>query len=372
MIKTIEIENFKSILKQKVDLKGLNILIGPNNSGKSNFLDAILFLQNIVRGPIADAFGPIPFSFSYTFCRGGNFKKESIRFMAELDFKKKGESLEYDIGIKSTFDNNLRRWSPIIEKEKLRADSNIYFNVENKQESYLYGKRESSEKEEIQYLLNVFKSVKKYQFVPKLIKKEYELENYFYGPYLNHDGSNLSNVLFNLRENNIQSFAQIMKSLNDFFPDIDGMSFVSGGENKISLQATKKEGRHFWQFLGPQLSDGFVIILSILTLINLPSPPKIILIEEIENGLNPASISKILEKLFEMSEEKDIQFIISSHSPIILELLKENPEHIIVCEIENGLSNFTNLEDKLKMFHDDYEKGDSLIEMWFSGLIGGL
>ena len=372
MIKSIEIKNFKSILEQKVVLKDLNILIGPNNSGKSNFLDAILFLQSIVRGPITDAFGPIPFSFSYTFCRGGNFKKESIEFKTELHYKKMRQNLEYDISIQTFYDNSIRRYSPIIENEILKRNSDIYFNVQNEHESVLYKKRDSTEKDEINYVLDLFRTVKKYQFVPKLMKKEYELENYFFGPFLTHDGSNLINVLFNLRENNIQSFAKIMKSLNDFFPDIDKISFVSVGENKISLQATKKEGKHIWQFLGPQLSDGFVIILAILTLINLPLPPKIILIEELENGLNPSSISKILEKLFEASKENEIQFIISSHSPIMLELLKDNPEYVIVCEVENGLSKFTNLDDKLQMFHDDYKKGDSLIELWFSGLIGGL
>lgn len=372
MIKSIEIKNFKSILKQRVYLKELNVLIGPNNSGKSNFLDGILFLQNIVRGPIADAFGPVPFSFSYTFCRGGDFRKEPIEFKVDLDFKKVGKSPEYYIGIKTFFDNSLKKWTPIIENEKLKSNSNIYFDIKNAPQSFLFEKRESIEQDEMKCLLELFRTVKKYQFVPKLIKKEYELENYLFGPYLNHDGSNLINVLFNLRENNIQSFAKIMKSLNDFFPDIEKISFASGGENKISLQATKKEGKKIWQFLGPQLSDGFVIILSILTLINLPSPPKIILIEELENGLNPASISKILEKLFEATKEKGIQFVITSHSPIILELLKENPEYIIVCEVEDGLSKFTNLEDKLKIFHEDYKKGDSLIELWFSGLIGGL
>ena len=50
MIKAIEIEGFRSIRSLRFELKPLNVLIGPNQSGKTNILDALDLLANAVQG----------------------------------------------------------------------------------------------------------------------------------------------------------------------------------------------------------------------------------------------------------------------------------------------------------------------------------
>jgi AAA15 family ATPase/GTPase len=54
MIETLRIQNFKSIKDATVNLKDVNLLIGPNNSGKSNFFAALDFLKDwFLEGRIA-------------------------------------------------------------------------------------------------------------------------------------------------------------------------------------------------------------------------------------------------------------------------------------------------------------------------------
>ena len=49
MIKSVELENFKAFKKSgEVDLKKINIFVGPNSSGKSSFIKALLTLKNTV------------------------------------------------------------------------------------------------------------------------------------------------------------------------------------------------------------------------------------------------------------------------------------------------------------------------------------
>lgn len=49
MIKTLEINNFKAFKNSgKVDLKKINILVGPNSSGKSSFIKSLLALKNTI------------------------------------------------------------------------------------------------------------------------------------------------------------------------------------------------------------------------------------------------------------------------------------------------------------------------------------
>ena len=127
-----------------------------------------------------------------------------------------------------------------------------------------------------------------------------------------------------------------------------------------------------WEFMGPQISDGMAITLAIFTLINSPKPPKYILFEELENGLNPNTIRIVLECIINSTKKKNIQFFITTHSPVLLELMSSSPEHIIVCEQKDGESTFTPLNEILKKFGDSYHFGESLFELWFNGVIGGL
>lgn len=51
LLNSIEIEGFKSIAKAHVELKRLNVLIGANGSGKSNFVGVFGLLRRIVDEP---------------------------------------------------------------------------------------------------------------------------------------------------------------------------------------------------------------------------------------------------------------------------------------------------------------------------------
>ena len=55
MIKSIEIEGFRSLRHVRLDLRPLNVFIGPNQSGKTNILDALDFLSQAVQGKLTPA-----------------------------------------------------------------------------------------------------------------------------------------------------------------------------------------------------------------------------------------------------------------------------------------------------------------------------
>ena len=209
--------------------------------------------------------------------------------------------------------------------------------------------------------------------MPKEIKRERPIDPLDPNiPFLQKDGANLVNVLFNLRDKNPQTFQEIISSFTKIFPDVSNLSFKHLGEFKYALEFTKSNEKREWKFLGPEISDGFVITLAILTLIHLYDRNKIVLIEEIENGLNPSTITSIIEKIISISQKKGTQFFITTHSPVILEILSECPEYILVCEQKEGKSEYYTLSDVLKKFGKDYQKGDSLFQLWFDGLLGGL
>jgi len=371
MIREISIKNFKSIQNETIRLKGINILIGANNAGKSNLLEALEFYQRMLVMELQEVFGPGPYSFRSVFYRGGDFRSDSIditivhqnnqaiihTFNLE-NYRNKGPGLKFPLRIKH---------------ETLKIDNLEEINT-NSPYLLLRKKYVNHELEAESDMLNFVRScrsIRKFQFVPKEIKREQiidSLEQVI--PFLQSNGFNLVNVLYGIRDSEPKIFNDIIKDFKEIFPDVAGLSFKHLGESRYALEFTRKVGG--WRFLGPEISDGFVITLAIITLINMPNSPKIILIEEIENGLNPSTLRIVLERIMKASEISGIQFLITSHSPILMELLSQNPEYIIICEQDKGKSKYIPLKEILLKFGKDYEPGESIFQLWFDGLIGGL
>ena len=222
-------------------------------------------------------------------------------------------------------------------------------------------------------MYNACRSIRKFQFVPKEIKKEREIDPLETNvPFLKHNGENLVNVLFAMRDIKPQTYRDIIDDFKEIYPDVTGLSFTHLGDYRYALEFSREISNKSWSFLSPQVSDGFVITLAILTLIHLHQTNRIILIEEIENGLNPLTLGKILKKILVTSEACDMQFFITTHSPVLLDCLNKFPELVFVCEQRDGQSEYIPLPEILKKFRDDYTPGESLVELWLEGLIGGL
>ena len=375
MFTKIKIENFKSIKKADLNLNEINILIGPNNSGKSNLLEFIDFYRSLFSFEIKETFGPRPFSFRDVFCKGSDFRKNTIK--GEFYYKNdKDFHLIHSFSIESRWNESVYYYEPGARSEKLEYNTKVE-SYTNKKELHLktaYDKKSLDDSNLVDFVHNC-KSIKRFQFSAKDIKKEREIDMTIERrdiPYLHYNGDNLVEVLYHIRDNSTSCYSQIIKDFQNIYPDITGISFRHLGEQKYGIEFTKKIPGAEWTFIGPQISDGMAISLAILTLINSPQPPNVILFEEIENGLNPYTLRVIFERIAYISNKKHIQFFITTHSPVLLELMSSSPEYVIVCEQKEGLSIFTPLNEILKKFGKDYEHGESLFHLWFNGLIGGL
>ena len=92
MLKRIKIQGYKSLMDLEVDLKPLSVFVGPNASGKSNFLDALQLLSRMATcQTLEDAFDP-PYRGhpleSFTFGDEGIkslLEKEKVSFSIEVD-----------------------------------------------------------------------------------------------------------------------------------------------------------------------------------------------------------------------------------------------------------------------------------------------
>jgi predicted ATPase len=381
MISRIRIKNFKSIKETEINPDAVNIIIGSNNSGKSNLLEALEYYSRSLTVPLSELFGPRPFSFPDVFHKGSDIKTEGLeidlafrKFTENTKISDKESEVTHSYRIDSVYNSKgYPKFIPVVKYEEIISQ---YYNkiVENQDQVLM---RELGQKRELKpEFIDMYyacRAIRKFQFVPKEIKKEREIDPLESNvPFLKYNGENLVNVLFTMRDRDPEAFRIITDDFKDIFPDVTGFSFTHLGDYRYAIEFTRKINGSSWDFMSPQISDGFVISLAILTLIHMNNSNRIVLIEEIENGLNPITLGKILNKIIFNSKRYGTQFFITTHSPVILDSLSDFPELILVCEQKNGKSEYIPLTEKLNIFRGDYIPGESLVELWLEGMIGGL
>jgi hypothetical protein len=80
-----------------------------------------------------------------------------------------------------------------------------------------------------------------------------------------------------------------------------------------------------------QVSDGVLLVLAYLAVLYLPQPPRVVLVEEPENGIHPKRLQDVLKILRDLvSEQTQSQVILTTHSPYVVDLF--SPEEVSLCQ----------------------------------------
>ncbi len=152
------------------------------------------------------------------------------------------------------------------------------------------------------------------------------------------DGSNVAEYLMSIRRVDPAIVDGIVETLQYVLPyarDVQS-ALTSELERTVYLQMT--EGS--FKLPGWLLSTGTLRILALLAVLRHPTPPSLLVIEEIENGLDPRTINLIVEEIRNAVEGGKTQIILTTHSPYLLDLLTLS-QIVVVERDENGSPTFT-------------------------------
>ncbi|MGH9841887.1 MAG: AAA family ATPase, partial [Blastocatellia bacterium] len=98
------------------------------------------------------------------------------------------------------------------------------------------------------------------------------------------------------------------------------------------------------------MSDGTLLALGVITLMHSPESPRLILLDDVEQGLHPLAQRQLVKTLKEFAEKRDKQILLTSHSGYITDELA--PEDVWVMRLDNeGISRCKRLSD-----HHDAER----------------
>lgn len=146
------------------------------------------------------------------------------------------------------------------------------------------------------------------------------------------DGANVAEYLNEIREINVSAFDGILDALRYVLPYAVDLQPNLTSELERAFYLKLKE--QTYEVPGWLLSTGTLRIVALLACLRHPKPPPVLVIEEIENGLDPRTLHLVVEEIRAAMTAGTTQVILTTHSPYLLDLL--DLSHIVVVEREKG------------------------------------
>lgn len=370
---------------QTIELEALNVLIGPNASGKSNVIEAIALLKAMPR-QFAKAMAELDG------VQNVLWKGELDAVMAgaigtllvSLGGPSAGSELWHSVSLlpterrwalyESIRDSSIDAPGPGIVYFHHQPDSaeiwlgsaQRYIKVEEDQfdltESVLSQRRDPVLYPEVTHIARQYEHIQIYQDLAVGRRgaarrpQPADLSNGFLEP----DGSNLALVVNNLEQSPVIR-RELLARLREFYPRIvDFRTKTEGGSIQLYFE---EEGLHA-TIPATRMSEGTLRYLCLLTILCHPNPPPLICLDEPEIGLHPDIMPTLGQLLVEASERT--QLIVTTHSDALLGAL--DAHHVLVCERDDGGTTLRRLDyEELREWLDEYTLGD----LWRMGHLGG-
>ena len=360
-LRKLTIKGYKSIQDlEDFELSNLNILLGANGAGKSNFFSVFKLLADMYEQNLqlhVQKNGGADALLHYG-------RKKTLKMSMGFYFKDNG----YEFSLIPTKDNRL-----IFEKEELcftgywkyPSGAVVFPSSEIIKSAHSEAILKNSDHKYAQYIKPAIQSWRVYHFHDTsdtaLVKQIHSATDNL---RLKTDAANLAAFLLRLKQKFPTNYEQIVKTIQlvaPFFAD-----FVHREDEQAIQLEWLEAGNLDTPFKAHVLSDGTLRFICLATLLLQPFQlmNDTILIDEPELGLHPYALAVLADLIKRAAEQK--QVIISTQSVELINHFSAND--IIVVDRVNDASTFKRLDEELlKDWLEDYTLGD----LWKQNIIGG-
>jgi predicted ATPase len=361
-LKRISIKGFRSIKEADIELGLLNVLIGANGSGKSNFIAFFKMLNEVMARNLGAYVGASGSAEAILYLG----PKTTSEIDAEIEFEAKFGTMLYRIRLVYAADDSL-----------VFAEDSPYMISEDRKRTLLQdfgsGHRESKiANGELGEVPSFRQALSRYLCRPyhfhdtsptAAIRRHGHVGD---NHQLRPDAGNLAAMLYAYRQTSDLVYRRIVSAIRKILPEFDDFDLQPDrlNPNEIAL-AWRRVGADY-QFGPHQFSDGSLRAMAILTLLLQPEKelPDVIILDEPELGLHPYAIAIIAGLLRAASISS--QVIVATQSQAFLDHFA--PSEIVVVDADKNGSHFKRLEEEeLKDWLADYSIG----ELWDKNVIGG-
>jgi len=383
-VNKIVLDNYKNIQHSEVNLEAFNVIVGPNNSGKSNFLTVIPFLNYLINGA-ADSMqdslhmGVHTSDFGFiTPLKQGHYN-DTMRISIQFSNSKINKCYEYNL-VLAPLDGKHNKQHPssfFIESEEFsykdigRRGPHSYI-FRRKDNAVQFGERLKA-KNKVENVANHSSVV---TLLNIILEKDLSTDSYYnaiqtFNEILNSKIFYFSHTELSKYKTNrieIHNGRTISIDLNEEISSLQKTNkwelFKSAIKEIIKIRSVETIERNnpqemdeeviiLFDHLGTtksinQLSDGSLLLLAFITKI-LTSKNDIFLLEEPENSTHPQALLGLVSFIRSFEDEK--QFIITSHSVPLINVL--SPENVIVAGVNiEGVTSFKRVQDQKEILKE--------------------
>ncbi len=364
-LERIKIEGYRSIKSLDLELQDINVLIGPNAAGKSNFIRFFQFLQQIVDENLqeyvrrsGDATSLLYYGLQTTSSLSGVFYFQPNGYLFQLIPTEDGRLVFHQERVRFEGKEDVDR--PI---GRGHTETKL-FQAQDKPWS-IPG-----------YVVAGIQGWTVYHFQntgPSAPPKQ--STNIRDDRQLHSDAGNLAAVLYRLQEQKPEAYRLIRRTVQRIFPEFGDFVLRPDTHNDDTIRLQWREKGEEYVFGAHQLSDGTLRFICLATLFLQPDPPSTLIVDEPELGLHPHAIGVLAGMV--RSAAADAQVILSTQSVTLLNQFA--PEDVIVVDREEdpdapveaprSHSTFRRVSDQkeLENWLADYTIGD----LWEMNVLGG-
>jgi predicted ATPase len=396
MLKQVTIKGFKGITDLTLNLDKINVLIGINSSGKTTILQALDLLANCVFRDVAEYL--MDKKWKVSDIKSQISKKSILSYRSIFEFEENDKTflliwqIEYKL-ISATSVNLIKESISKVNGKwkKSYCNKDKQQQLDNKQiplysykdgivnyESFPDQKIKNPESE---FSLSLGSSGLK--IIDFAGNKEICLLKDFLEHTANFEtlaaenmrrssrgttddigigGKQLATFIKQMNPQQKESYTKTVQSILSSMESID--AYTKGTPGWVELFINEKFGSNKIKVKPYHISDGTLRILAFVALLNIKYNSGLLMLDEIENGLNPYITTKIVELLYEFTSQTRHQLLLTTHSSLMLDDFK--PEDIIYVYRKNdGSINAKKVFNtkKIKTFLDYMSPGEIWINL---------
>lgn len=400
-ITEVQALNFLSLQNMKLQLKPLNVLVGPNGAGKTNLLKLFQFLGEVARSdlvPAIDAFGGIenlrfrgegsksrvvsvgisgvvtkyasantPDEYSLRFWDQGILQgrdKRPMRFIQRSErivLKRtagRGRRIELAGGSVDIADTRPGEAAASGERVAVQPSSSGLAILRRLGKQY--------DADQVEALAEIFEELRLFEVDVDAVRRPSTGEEPW---WLRPDGSNLAAFLLWMKDSAPDEFERLCSDVRYVLPGFKEFVFteLGGGGDSVRVDIRERNLRGLTPL--SRASFGTIRSIALFAMLHDPNPPKLTCLEEVDHGLHPYALDRLVDRLREASTKT--QIIVATHSPALVNRLRI--EDLVVFERDEttGGTRIVDLKpDVVRKMQE--ESGYGLGELWFSGTLGGV
>ncbi len=366
ILKRIEIKGYRSIKSAEIELGALNILIGANGAGKSNFVSFFKMLNELRADRLQQYIGT------------SGRAQALLHFGPKVTLQLEGR-LEFEVHGRRNATNwyNMRLFhasgDTLVFAEETLGFQEAGFHTPKMtplgaghQESRIGDEANKGDPtaKSIRFLLDRCRAYHFHDTSPTARVRQYCYIND--NDWLMPDAGNLAAMLFAYLQTATVVYNRIISTIRKIMPEFDDFELAPSRLNANDIMLNWRKVGSDYLFGPHQISDGSLRAMAICTLFLQPEAnlPKVIVLDEPELGLHPHALA-IVAGLIRAASTRT-QVIAATQSQSLLDFFELS--EIITVETHEGQSVFHRLEpDVLRDWLEDYSIG----ELWRRNVLGG-